>query len=498
VRAALGAGTGRLIRQMLTESLVLALCGGVLGLGVAKLGVRALLGIMPSHQVRGMPVLTSAGLDAKVIGYCFLVSLAAGLVFGLLPAIRVTGSTSSGMLRSAGRGMIGGANRLRDSLVVGEIALTVILLSGAVLFGRSMISLLSIDPGFRAEHVATGLVVLPASSYPDDASQASAFNRLTDRLRGTPGVTSVGLITKLPLDFGNSLSFDVVGQPMPEAGKKPTASYRQVDAEYFRAMAIPIVSGRAFDARDDAKSPGTVVINRALANAYLGDVNPIGQRFFVFGDTMTVVGLVGDVPIGGIEDKIPPTVYVSFARVPQLAASVVIRSFAPLDETTRELRAAVASIDRSAAVTRIVSMPDLIAESPSVFMRRFPLYLLGAFALTALVLAVVGIYGVVSYSVAQRTREMGIRMALGAQASSLIGLVVRQGTLIVAAGIVIGVVAALLLGRFAETLLYGVRSSDPITYASVSAVLAAVAIGATLVPARRATGVDPALALRSE
>jgi predicted permease len=361
-----------------------------------------------------------------------------------------------------------------------------------------MISLLSIDPGFRAEHVVTGMVVFPASSYRDDASQASAFKRLTDKLRGTPGVTSVGLITKLPLDFGNSLSFDVVGQPTPEPGKKPTASYRQVDPEYFRAMAIPVVSGRAFDARDDANSPGTVVINRALGKAYLGDVNPIGQRFFVFGDTMTVVGVVGDVPIGGIEDKIPPTVYVSFARVPQFATSVVIRSSTALGETTRELRAAVASIDRSAAVTRVISMPDLISESPSGFMRRFPLYLLGAFALTALLLAVVGIYGVVSYSVAQRTREMGIRMALGAQPHSLIALVVRQGTLIAVAGIAIGILAALLLGRFAETLLYGVRSSDPITYASVSAVLAAVAIGATLVPARRATRVDPSAALRSD
>jgi len=498
VRVALGAGKARLIRQLITESLVLAVIGGLLGLGVAKVGVKGLLSILPARQIRGMPALTTVGLDPKVIIYAIALSLAAGVIFGLIPALRLIRPASYDALRSGGRGMIGGASRLRDSLVVGEIALTVVLLSGAMLFGKSVVRLLSIDPGFHADHVVSATVVFPNNSYGNAADQVSAFARLTDQLRETPGVATAGLVTKLPLDFGNSLSFDVVGQPIPEAGKEPSASYRQVDADYFKTMGIPLLSGRVFGAGDDTHGPGTVVINRALAKAYLGDVDPVGQRFFIFGDTMRVVGVVGDVPIGGIEDRIPPTLYVSFARVPQVAASVVIRTSLSQGDAARAFRTAAASVDRAAAVAHVAAMTDVIAESPSVFMRRFPLYLLAAFALTALVLAVVGIYGVVSYSVAQRAREMGIRMALGATPSSLIGLVMRHGGWMAAAGIVAGVGGAVFAARFAEKLLYGVRASDPLTYLSVAALLAVVALAATLLPARRATRVDPAVTLRTE
>ncbi|HEY4129978.1 MAG TPA: ABC transporter permease [Gemmatimonadaceae bacterium] len=498
VRAALGAGKGRLVRQFITESVVLAIVGGALGLVVAKLSVGALTRTLVAHPVRGMPSFANIDIDPRVIIYSLAISIIAGVAFGLLPAFRITRSNSYDVLRGSGRGVIGGAGRLRDWLVVGEIGLTVVLLSGAVLFGRSLVRLLSIDPGLKPEHVVTGVVVLPKSTYTEGPAIVAAFERVSENLRAVPGTEAVGAISKLPLDFGNSLIFDVVGQPKPEPGFEPSASFRGTMGNYFAALGIPLVSGRLFDARDQTNGPMTAIVNRALVKAYFGNVDPIGQRLYGFGDTATIIGVVGDVPIGGIEDKIPPTLYFASSQYVESAMAIAIRTSAGVDETGRALRSAVATVDPAAAVTRINRMTDLISQSPSVFMRRFPLYLLGAFAVTALILAIVGIYGVVSYSVAQRTREMGIRMALGASPSSLLTLVMKHGGWMAGAGIVVGVGGSLLAGRFAGKLLYGVAPSDPTTYLMVAFALAAVAIGATLLPARRATRVDPTVALRAE
>ncbi len=498
VRVALGAGKTRLVRQLLTESLLLSVCGGALGLGVAQIGVRALLAVLPAQQLRGMPTVTSSGLDPRIVTYALLVSLAAGLGFGIIPALRMTKSALHDSLRNAGRGAIGGASRLRDSLVIGEIALTVILMSGALLFGRSLLRLLAVDPGFRVEHVVTTNIVPARSRYVTPESQVEFFRRFTDAVREVPGVESVGLVSRLPLDFGNSLGFDIAGRPASAPGQMPTASYRQASTDYFRTMGIPVVSGRAFGAADDANAPRVAVVNRSLVAAYFQNQDPIGQGLLIGRDTMHIVGVVGDVPIGKLEDKIPPTVYLAFAQNPQSSMAVALRTASDVEQTSRSVRRILSGIDATAALTPIMSMDDLIGTSASVFMRRFPLYVVGAFALTALLLAIVGIYGVVSYSVAQRTREMGIRMALGAQPGSLVQLVMRQGGRMAILGIGAGVVFALGLGRFAEKLLYGVRPSDPLTYVSVALVLAAVAVGATILPARRATRVDPALALRSD
>lgn len=498
VRIALGAGRGRIVRQLVTESIVLAVFGGIAGVGVAKLGVMGLQRILPDSQTRGMPAVAMVGLDPKVLAYAFGVALIAGCGFGLLSAAHIVRPATYQVLRGSGRGMIGGGSRLRDALVVGEIALTVLLVSGAALFGKSLIKLLSIDPGFKVEHAVSGFVVFPASSYRDPQAQVAAFSRLIQRLHDTPGISSVGIVNKVPLDFGNSLSFYVVGQSTPAPGTEPSASYRPVAGDYFSALGIPVVRGRGFGLQDETPNPRTVIVNRALAAAYLGELDPIGQRFFVFGDTMEVVGVVGDVPIGGIEDKIPPTLYVPFAKASQTAMSVVVRTSLGVDAVARALRAATASVDRTAAVTRVLSMGDVVERSPSVYMRRFPLYLLVAFSVTALLLAMVGVYGVVSYSMAQRAREMAVRMALGASPGSLVRLVVRHGSGMAIAGIVLGVAASLYAGRFAAPLLYGVAPYDPLTYVVVSLLLASVAIAATLFPARRVVRVDPALVLRSE
>jgi putative ABC transport system permease protein len=498
VRVALGAGRGRLIRQLLTESMLLAVLGGVLGLGVAQIGVHSLLGLIPARAVRGLPMLASAGLDARVITYTLLVSLLAGLGFGLVPALRLRAGAVHDSLKSASRGSTGGAARLRDSLVVAEVALTVILMSGALLFGRSLIRLLDIDPGFRVERLVSTNVVLPVSGYRDSTRVLAFYQRFTDALQAVPGVSAVGFTSKMPLDFGNSASFAVAGRPAPQPGNEPSASYRQVTSDYFTAMGIPTISGRVFGTGDVFGAPQMAVVNRAFVSAYFENQNPLGQALVFGADTVRIAGVVGDVPIGNLGDAIPPTLYLAFAQMPQVSMALALRTSLDRDQAARAIRQALTSLEPSAALTPVATMETILTDSPSVFMRRFPLFLVGAFAITALLLAVVGIYGVVSYSVAQRQREMGIRMALGAQPRSLVGLVVRHGGWMAIAGIVIGVGASLLLGRFAESLLFGVKASDPLTYASVAAALAVVAVAATVLPARRATRVDPALALRAE
>jgi putative ABC transport system permease protein len=498
VRIALGANSGRVMRQLLTESVMLAVCGGLLGLAVAQVGVHSLLGLLPSTQIRGLPTLTSAGLDGRVVTYALLVSLATGIGFGIVPAFRLSKSQLHDTLKSSTRGTTSGASRLRDSLVVAEVALTVILMSGALLFGRSLLRLLAVDPGFRVEHVVTGSVVLPPTTYTDPASRAAAFSRFVDRLRETPGVETVGLTSRMPLNWGNSMGFTIKGQPAPNPAQLPTASYRPVSTEYFHAMGIPVVRGRVFGPGDDATSPSTAVVNRAFVAAYVGNQEPIGQFIQLSTDTIRIVGVVGDVPIGSLGDKIPPTLYLSFAKFPETSMALALRTRLPLDDAARAIRQALQGIEPTAALGTVTTMEHLIAQSPSVFIRRFPLFLVGAFAATALLLAVVGIYGVVSYAVAQRSREMGIRLALGAEPRSVIALVMRHGGWMAAMGITVGVTTSILLGRFAEKMLYEIRPTDPVTYATVAVALAAVAVSATILPARRATRVDPTTALRTE
>jgi predicted permease len=344
----------------------------------------------------------------------------------------------------------------------------------------------------------TTSVILPVARYASPVAQKDFYRRLEDGIRQLPGVESVGLVSKLPLDFGASLGFDVVGRPPASPGEVPRASYRFTSREYFRALRIPIIRGRVFTTTDDAKAPSVGVVNRTFAEVYCPGEDPIGQRLFLARDTVRIVGIVGDVPIGSIGDRIPPTIYLGLERFSQTSMAVAIRTSASPAETGRMLRGVISATDASVALTPPISMEDLIVQSPSVFLRRFPMFVVGAFALTALLLAIVGIYGVVSHSVARRTREMGIRVALGARPSSVVALVMRHGAIMAALGILTGLLVARMLVRFVASLLFSVQPGDPLTYGSVAAVLALAAIVATLVPARRATRVDPALALRSD
>ena len=497
VRVALGAGRGRLIRQLLTESLVLAFAGCIVGLGAARLALSSLAAILPDHPMRGLPRFDIGGLDARVVVYALVTSVVTGIVFGLLPALRLTRSTLHDAIKSGTRGS-GGGSMLRNSLVVAEVALTMMLASGAVLFARSLIGLLAINPGFVPEHVVTTTVVLPVAHYRESSSQSAFFQRLLDELRGMSGVQSAGVVSKLPLDFGNSFDFSILGRATPEPGRFPEASYREASTEYFRAIGVRTVAGRVFGSGDDSHSPRVAIINRALASIYFANQDPVGQAISTGNDTIRIVGVVGNVPIGNLDEKIPPTVYFPVAQSAERNMALVVRTNADLATTTALVRRAVGTIDPQVGLTQAMTMDDFIDASPSVFMRRLPLVLIGAFALTALALAFVGIHGVVTYSVVQRTREMGIRTALGAQPSSLMALVVRHGAAMAAAGIALGTIGAIAAGRLVQGLLYGVSSGDPVTYLSVACALAVATIAATLMPARRAMRIDPATALRAE
>jgi putative ABC transport system permease protein len=498
VRVALGAGRGRLVRQLLTESLLLSIAGAALGLVFAQVGVRSIIAAIPAATRGGIPALSNAGVDMHVIAYSAVISIIAGLVFGLVPAIRTSRASVQDVLRDGGRGSTASAS-LRDALVVGELSLTMMLLCGATLFGRSLSRLLSLDLGFHPQHVTTAGILLPGKTYSDPAAQVMAFARVEAAVRSLPGVSEVGMISKLPLDFGNSLGFDIAGRPPSAPGQYPTASYREIAGSYFSTLNIPIMTGRAFDARDVATAPEVAIVNRAFAVAYLEGKDAVGGAV-VLGrkDTLRIVGMVGDVPIGNLGIKIPPTLYIALAQSSANFMNVVIRGEGDPGQLARALEKLVTEQVPGAAVVHIAPMDRLISQSSSVFMRRFPLLLVGVFAGTALILAIVGIYGVVSYSVAQRSREMGIRLALGAQPRNLVSMIVREGGWITAGGVAIGIVATLIASRFVAKMLYGVAPSDPVTYVAVSGLLTAIALVAMVVPARRAARVDPAVTLRSD
>jgi predicted permease len=498
VRVALGAGRTRLVRQLLSESIVLALSGGALGLAFAYVGIRAIVGVIPPRTLTALPALATAGVDMRIVAYAALVSVGAGIAFGLVPALRASSASIHDLLKQGARGSAA-RGFLRDGLVVMEIALTVVLVSGAALFGRSLANLLSLELGIRPARVTTAGLLLSRSSAVDSVRFLQSFDRLMASARALPGVETVGLVSRLPLNGGETWDFGILGRPPAEPGKSPTGSIRWVGGNYFETLGIALKRGRLFAAGDDARAPHVVIISEALATQYFPGMNPLGQVILRYPDSLRIVGVVADVPIARLEDRSIATWYVPLAQVPPPGfMRIVVRGTRPSGDLIRELSTALAAIDPNAVLVDPVTMDDLLTRSPSVFTRRFPLLLGGMFAVTALVLALIGIYGVVSYSVGQRQRELGIRLALGADPRNVIALFLRHSARVAAAGTILGVSVALLATRFVSSMLYGIGSSDPVTYVAVSALLAAAALAATLVPAMRAARVDPTITLRVE
>ena len=503
VRTALGAGRGRLVRQLLTESIILALVGAAFGLLLAVWGVEFLTSLKP----QGIPRLDNIRIDGAVVLFTMAIAVVTGVLFGVAPAFTATrGLTAS--LKEGGRGAVtarGGA-RLRGALVVAELALAVMLLAGAGLLMRSFIKLQAVDPGFRPEQALTFELTLPEARYKEDPQIISFFDRLLPRLRALPGVRAAAAVMGLPLsgmDF--VISFEVEGRPPVPPSQRPAMQVRVATPDYFSTIGIPLKRGRGFSDDDRQGTTPVVLITETAARMFFPNEDPIGKtiklgwgrgggaRRRAGGE---VVGIVGDVKEAGLDEPNPPHIYMPLRQWPVGFMSIVVKTATAPPTLADAARTEVYAVDPNLPVSNVRTLDEIVARSIS--QPRFYMLLLAIFAGVALALAAIGIFGVLSYAVAQRTREIGIRMALGAQQHTVIGLVVREAMLLVAFGVASGTIAALVLSRTMTKMLFSVAPTDPATFAIVAAGLLAVALLASYLPARRATRVDPVVALRTE
>ncbi len=497
MRRALGAGRSRLVRQMLTEGLLLALLAGAASLLLAHWALVSIVSFGP----KDIPRLASVGLNGAVLAFTMSVSIACAVLFGLIPALRSSALDSAGMVR-ASISPSGESGRLRGALLVGEVALSMMLLAGAGLLVRSFVRLRSLSPGFDSSGVLTMEVSVPDAHYKNSLAVQNYWEEAVTRLRSLPGVTSAAVVTPLPLsgdDF--SSSFRVEGRSVPEKDE-PSAELRWATPNYFRTMTIPLRKGRAFEDSDRLGSARVLLISETAARMFFPGGDAIAQKI-QFGarggyekNEGEIVGIVGDVHHFGVDAPVPPTFYAPLAQAGMGGATVVIRAEGSLAALAQSARKLVQGIDSDVLVGEPVAMETLV--SGSLGQRRFYMMLLGGFAGLALVLATVGLYGVISYSVAQRTQEMGIRVALGASGGQVVSMVMRQGLRLAGLGLAMGLVLAMMLKSVLKGFLVGVSTTDPATLSVTALVLLIVAVFASYVPARRAARVDPMVALRFE
>jgi putative ABC transport system permease protein len=496
IRTALGAGKARLIRQMLAESLVLALGGGTLGILLA-FGV---LRPIQTLSAGSIPRVQDIAIDGPVLLFACAVSVATGILFGLAPAWQASRAGIAGIIKEGGRSSSGGGGRwMRNALLVAEVALSIVLLVGAVLLLRSFDRVTRVDPGFRAESVLAFRVSLPQASYREDHNQIAFFDRLITRLEQLPGVRAAGMIQTLPMRGGYFLSFTVQGRAEPRPGDEPSANHRVVSPHYFAALGIPLKRGRLLTAEDTESSPMVAVIDEAFAARHFANEDPIGRGLDIGNGTdgsYRIVGVVGNVHHGGLEASATPTMYVPLRQDMRNSMWIVVGTDRDPVQLIPAARQAVREIDPALPAYAMTPLRDVIMES--VAQRRFSMLLLSAFALTALFLAGVGIYGVVGYSVSQRTQEIGVRLAIGAERRDVLTLVVGGGMKLAIAGVALGLAGAAALAQLITTMLFNVTPFDPATYAVTATLLLAIAAVACYVPARRAMNVDPLVAIRQE
>jgi putative ABC transport system permease protein len=495
IRRAMGAGQLRLIRQMLTESILLASLGGLLGLLLASWGVQLLLGLTP----KDIPRLEGVSVDRAALLFTFIVSIATGVLFGLAPAWHARSLSLNESLREGGRGIAGMARikRVRGLLVMSEIALAVTLLIGAGLMLKSFQRLTDVNPGFKPDHLLTMAVGLQFVRYQDPAKQIAFFEQALHRIRSLPGVIAAGACTSLPPSYiQQGTGFSIEGRPVEAGSQQPSAIYMPATAGYLEALGLPLVRGRTIADADTAQAPGVVVINQTLASRFFPNEDPVGRRMTISGVLRTIVGVVGDARYQGLGVEAGPQAYVPHAQSPFPGMRIVVRTTTEPTSLIAAVRTQIQSVDSEEGPTRFAAMTELLSES--VAQPRFNTFLIGLFAALAFILSAIGIYGVINYDVTQRTGEIGIRMALGAQAPDVVRLILTQGILLTLGGLAVGVAGAFALTRFLSGLLFEVRPNDPVTYVAVSVLLAVVALAACLVPARRATKVDPLVALRYE
>ena len=496
VRYALGAPRSAVVGESLAESILLAAAGGLAGLGLAWWMLRALLTMAPAS----LPTAAETGLDWHVLVFMALLSLVTAIIFGAGPAWHGTRYNTGDGLREGTRAMVGGrgATRTRNALVVVEVALAVTLLIGSVLLVQTFVRLIHVNTGFRTDRILTMEIALPKTAY-TPAHASNFFLTLIDRLATLPGVEAAGLTSGVPLSGSeNLLPVTAEGQPRPEPGREIISDYRVITAGYFEALGIPVLDGDSIHPSPDTQR---VWINQTMARAGWGGRSAVGRRLKLTnydrdGAWYTVAGVVGDTRYTGLDRALRPQVYVHYGQDPREQMAIVLRSYGDPTLLVSSARQAVLALDPNQPVARVRTMQQIVTTS--VANRRFQMTLIGVFAIAAVALAVVGLYAVISYSVAERIHEMGLRLALGARPANLVALVLREGLRLVALGIALGLGAALLLTRFLETLLFGVDARDTVTFLLAPAILLVAALLGCLAPACRAMRVDPAVALRAE
>jgi putative ABC transport system permease protein len=499
VRSALGAPRSTLMMQMLVESLVLSTLAGAAGLVIAYWMLRALLTMLPST----LPALAQAGLDWRVLAFTGAISLATGLAFGIVPAQQCTRYDTAEGLREGARGTIGGrkAHRMRNALVVLEVALAVMLLIGSVLLIQTFLRLTRVQTGFRTDGILTMEIALPKLAYPPPRASAF-FETLLNRLSMLPGVEDAGVTSGLPLSGRENFApVTVEGRPRAEPGQEIISDYRVVTPGYFHVLGIPLVDGDPLPVEPRPDGPRLILINEMMARTWWPAQSPLGHRLKIASFEQnapwhTITGVVGDTRYTGLESALRPQVYVHHLQDPNEQMAVVLRTTGDPMALVMPARSAVSAIDQNQPVARVRTMEEV--RSTSVAGRRFHMFLVGLFAALAVMLSVVGLYAVVSFSVAERIQEMGLRLALGARPSNIMALVLADGLKLVATGIFIGVGGALLLTGLLETQLFGISARDTVTFVVAPTILFAAGLLGCLVPARRAMRIDPAIALRSE
>jgi putative ABC transport system permease protein len=497
VRGALGAQRGRLLRQLLTESLLLSLLGGVLGVALAWAGVRGLVASLPPNVPRADEI----RVDAPVLAFTVGLAVLTGLLFGLAPAWKTSRQDVQDTLREGGRGTPGPAHhRVRNTLVVAQVSLALILLVGAGLLLRSFARVLAADAGFRAEGVLTAGVPLPQGRFPDEAKRAALVRQVVDSLQTAPGVRAAS--AALPLLGGWQSSFRLEGRPDPPPGQVPSADITRVTPRYFDAMGVRVREGRVFTDHDTAEAPPVAIVDETFVRDHYPGESVLGKRLRFGGPQdkdvkwLEIVGVVGHVKNYGVDEESRVEVYLPYYQSPVAGATVIVRTDGEPASLSGAVRAAVKAADPELPVFAVRTLPELVSDRTA--QRRLAAVLITVFAAVALVLAAVGIYGVMSYAVAQRTQEIGIRMALGAEREQILRMVLRHGTLMAVSGVVLGLAAAFALARLITSLLFQTSAADPPTFSVVPIVLIAVALVACYVPARRATRVDPLVALRTQ
>jgi len=501
LRGALGASRYRVVRQMLTESVLLAMTGGAIAMLVTWWTRDALLVLFPTNISNlNLPRVEKIDVSLPVFAFALAVSVGTGLLFGMLPAWTSSRANLQGALQDGGRA--GSASRrTHRALVVAEVALCTVLLAGALLMVQSFVRLQQQRLGFEPDGVLGARMSLPRYRYADQDAMRRFTRALVDRLRAIPGVDTVGVTNYLPLSgWWDEINFTLEGQPAPPPGSETNADLRVASEDYFRSMGIQVVSGRAFGERDNPSAPRVIVVNQLLARRYLHDENPVGRRLMIDvgggAQAHEIVGVVADVKSFGLEEPTHAELFFPYAQFPFPLMGVTLRTRGDPASLAAPLCEAVWSIDRDQPITHLLPMSQLASES--LAFRRAAMALAGGFGALALVLATIGIYGVLNYSVSRRTREIGIRVALGATRGGLARLVLREGLALTGAGVAIGAIAAVLLLRYLSSVLFQVRPGDPVTYVAVAATLFGVGVLATWLPARRASAVDPLVALRME